>query len=149
MAAHLELSLVLTPTCLPGKVVRQKRMRLPQEATKRPVERPGDGAFSFGALAATLCRCCFEEEVKTIGSTQENDMHHHDERSGRILRLPQVMERVGLRRSSIYAGMRSNEFPRSVRIGRRAIGWHEAEINDFVENRARTGESQHIAGGAQ
>lgn len=59
-----------------------------------------------------------------------------------ILRLPAVMHRVGLSRSSIYARMHQGTFPRSVRLGPRAIGFVEAEIttwlNETIEQRTLT-----------
>jgi prophage regulatory protein len=73
-------------------------------------------------------------------------MNENHGRETRILRLRQVMDRVGLKRSTIYAAMRSDTFPRSVQIGRRAVGWLEADINDFVERRPRTGDQPIRAG---
>jgi prophage regulatory protein len=53
----------------------------------------------------------------------------------RILRLPQVMARIGLSRSSIYLGISRNEFPRQVRLGARAVGWLQADIDEWVHER--------------
>jgi prophage regulatory protein len=52
-----------------------------------------------------------------------------------ILRLPQVMARVGLSRSSIYLNISRSEFPRQVRLGARAVGWLQAEIDEWVRHR--------------
>jgi prophage regulatory protein len=52
-----------------------------------------------------------------------------------ILRLPQVMARIGLSRSSIYLGISRNEFPRQVRLGARAVGWLQADIDEWVRQR--------------
>jgi prophage regulatory protein len=41
-----------------------------------------------------------------------------------ILRLPQIIKRTGLSRSSIYLRMANNEFPESVSLGGRAVGWY-------------------------
>jgi prophage regulatory protein len=54
-----------------------------------------------------------------------------------ILRLPAVKERTGLSRSTIYARMAEGTFPTSIALGGRAVGWVEAEINEWLE--------QHIA----
>lgn len=48
--------------------------------------------------------------------------------TSRLLRLPQVESMTGLRRSSIYAGMRNGRFPASVRLGARAVAWREHEV---------------------
>ena len=46
----------------------------------------------------------------------------------KIYRLPEVMDMTGLSRSSIYLRVSTNEFPKPVKIGRRAIGWPEDSI---------------------
>jgi prophage regulatory protein len=53
----------------------------------------------------------------------------------RILRLPEVMRRTGLRRDSIYRLGHDGAFPRPVKISERATGWIEAEVDAFVEQR--------------
>lgn len=57
----------------------------------------------------------------------------------RILRLPAVIERVGLSRSAIYARMAKGQFPRPLRIGARAVGWLEADIDEWLATRPRGG----------
>ena len=42
--------------------------------------------------------------------------------------LPEVMDMTGLSRSSIYLRVSTDEFPKPVKIGRRAIGWPEESI---------------------
>ncbi|MDB3931276.1 AlpA family phage regulatory protein [Paracoccaceae bacterium] len=46
----------------------------------------------------------------------------------RIYRLPAVMNLTGLSRSSIYLRVSTNEFPKPIKIGRRAVGWTEDSI---------------------
>ena len=46
----------------------------------------------------------------------------------KIYRLPEVMNMTGLSRSSIYLRVSTDEFPKPVKIGRRAIGWPEESI---------------------
>lgn len=52
----------------------------------------------------------------------------------RILRLPAVLRRVGLSRSSIYSRIRRGTFPRSVRLGDHAIGFVEHEISSWIKS---------------
>jgi prophage regulatory protein len=54
---------------------------------------------------------------------------------GRILRLKEVTERVGLKKSSIYRFMSIGTFPKNFKIGQRASGWMEEDINKWVEKR--------------
>jgi prophage regulatory protein len=51
-----------------------------------------------------------------------------------ILRLPAVIQRVGLSRSSIYARIRRGTFPRSVSLGPHSIGFVEQEINAWLKS---------------
>lgn len=61
--------------------------------------------------------------------------------SEKILRLPEVKERTGLSRSSIYKLMSENLFPHSVKIALRAVGWYESHIDQFVESRKSGGQA--------
>ena len=47
-----------------------------------------------------------------------------------IYRFPEVMKLTGLSRSSIYLAVSKEEFPKPIKIGRRAVGWP----NDVIEN---------------
>jgi prophage regulatory protein len=50
----------------------------------------------------------------------------------RLIRLPEVMARVGLRRTAIYQRMREGRFPRSRSLGSRCTVWVEAEIDAWI-----------------
>ena len=49
-----------------------------------------------------------------------------------ILRLPDVMKRVGLCRASIYQRMGNGTFPKQILLGARAVGWLEHEIDAWL-----------------
>ena len=49
-----------------------------------------------------------------------------------ILRLPAVKIRTGLSRSTIYLRISEGNFPKPVPLGGRAVGWIEAEVNDWL-----------------
>ena len=53
----------------------------------------------------------------------------------RILRLPEVVARTGLSRSTIYARLEQGRFPRPVALGGRAVGWIESEIDEWIRER--------------
>lgn len=50
-----------------------------------------------------------------------------------ILRLPNVKARTGLSRSSIYLRVAEGRFPKPVSLGGRAVGWVEAEVDNWLE----------------
>ncbi len=50
-----------------------------------------------------------------------------------ILRLPAVKARTGLSRSTIYLRVSHGTFPKPVSLGARAVGWVEAEIQEWLQ----------------
>jgi prophage regulatory protein len=52
-----------------------------------------------------------------------------------VLRLPAVKSRVGLGRSSIYSALARGEFPAPVKLGERAVGWIESDIDAWISTR--------------
>jgi len=49
-----------------------------------------------------------------------------------ILRFPEVVHITGLSRSSIYIYMKEGVFPKPIKIGKRAIGWLEEDIEKYL-----------------
>ena len=61
-----------------------------------------------------------------------------------FLRRPAVEAITGLGRSTIYQMMSDGRFPKSVRIGRRAVAWTAEEVQAWLEQRIseRSGDLQ-------
>ncbi len=55
----------------------------------------------------------------------------------RMLRRPEVETRTGLSRSTIYAMISEGTFPKPIRLGKRAVGWPETCIQEWIEDRKR------------
>lgn len=53
----------------------------------------------------------------------------------KILRLPNVISRTGLLRSTIYLRVSDGSFPAPVSLGGRAVGWIEAEVDAWLNQR--------------
>ena len=53
----------------------------------------------------------------------------------KILSLPQVCEVTGLCRSMIYQLEADLRFPQRVKIGVRAVGWLDKEVNAWLDRR--------------
>ena len=53
--------------------------------------------------------------------------------SKKFIRLPEVKYKTGLSRSSIYLRMSNGEFPQSISLGSRAIGWLDADIEQWLD----------------
>ncbi len=52
-----------------------------------------------------------------------------------IWRLPEVMARSGLPRSTIYHKMGLDEFPQSINLGIRSVGWIAEEVEEWIQDR--------------
>lgn len=52
-----------------------------------------------------------------------------------ILRLRHVLSRLALSRSTIYAYIEKDNFPRPIKLGPRAVGWLSADIDAWLEQR--------------
>ena len=50
----------------------------------------------------------------------------------RLIRLPEVIARVGLKRSSIYQRMAEGRFPKGRSLGPRCVVWVEAEVDAWI-----------------
>ena len=62
-------------------------------------------------------------------------------RQVRFLRLPEVLARTGLSRSTIYVRLDQGRFPQPVSLGARAVGWIEAEVDEWMRERIATSRS--------
>ena len=63
---------------------------------------------------------------------QVNDAVSPSLPAGRLLRLPEVIARVGLKRSAIYQRMSDGRFPRSRSLGPKCTVWVETEIDEWI-----------------
>lgn len=59
---------------------------------------------------------------------------------GKLLRLPAVEERTGLKKSTVYAGVSAKTFPAPVRLSARAVAWREEEIDRWISERTSKGQ---------
>lgn len=57
--------------------------------------------------------------------------------SKKFIRLPEVKNKTGLSRSSIYLRMSNDEFPKNILLGSssRAVGWLDADIEQWLDER--------------
>ncbi|AFT71460.1 Phage transcriptional regulator, AlpA [Alloalcanivorax dieselolei B5] len=62
----------------------------------------------------------------------------------RIMRLKEVMDTTGLKRSAIYKAISEGRFPKQVSLGARAAGWVADEIESWIMERIeeRDGEEE-------
>jgi prophage regulatory protein len=59
----------------------------------------------------------------------------------RALRVQAVIDKTGLGRSTIYAMMKADRFPAPIKLGHRAVGWLEDDIDLWLDVRAIASEA--------
>ena len=63
-----------------------------------------------------------------------------------LLRRPDVQQRTGLSRSSVYALSKEGKFPCPVPLGPRSVAWVEEEVDIWIEERIQ---QRQAAGGEE
>lgn len=62
-----------------------------------------------------------------VGSVSTNE---------KILRLPQVLDKVGLKKSAIYNRIKVGQFPPPIKLGTHASGWLESDVQNWILQQA-------------
>ena len=52
-----------------------------------------------------------------------------------LLRLPDVLKRTALSRSTLYDLIKKGQFPRQIQLSIRCVGWSEDEVHDWILKR--------------
>jgi prophage regulatory protein len=53
----------------------------------------------------------------------------------KLIRLPEVMDRVGLSRSTIYMYIQQGRFSKNIKLGTRTVAWNSEEIDDWIQEK--------------
>ncbi|ALB95425.1 AlpA family transcriptional regulator [Burkholderia pseudomallei] len=69
-------------------------------------------------------------------------MHHRhnddtNQRPERLLRFVEVSSRIRLSKSEIYRRISAGTFPKSVKLGPRAVAWRESDIDGWIQALSR------------
>ena len=63
--------------------------------------------------------------------------HRKPTDTDRLIRLPEVLERLPVSKSTWWEGVRSGKFPKAIKIGPRLTCWRLADILEIVERGVR------------
>ena len=63
----------------------------------------------------------------------DNSDEPKDAKAGRLLRLPEVLNRIPISRSAWWEGVRTGKYPQPVNIRLRVRCWRERDIDELVE----------------
>ena len=74
--------------------------------------------------------------MKTNNMNQQQAASHeqNEDISRRLIRLPEVLKRVGLSRARMYGLINAGRFPKQVRIGLRSVAFIESEIEAWMDS---------------
>lgn len=53
----------------------------------------------------------------------------------RLIRLPTVLSKTGLKRATVYAEIAAGRFPKQILIGRRSVAWDEEAVDRWIRDR--------------
>lgn len=56
-------------------------------------------------------------------------------KTNNMIRMNVVKEMTGLSRSTIYQFIKDGKFPEQIKLGERASGWLESEVDDWLQKR--------------
>ncbi|MDM1762179.1 AlpA family transcriptional regulator [Acinetobacter sp. 251-1] len=62
-------------------------------------------------------------------------MNTSKNQNNRLIRRKEVQKKTGLGASSIYAMMKSGEFPQCLNLSERRVAWVESDVDSWVEDR--------------
>lgn len=57
----------------------------------------------------------------------------------RLIRLPEVENLMGVKKSTIYDMLKKGEFIKPIRFSARAVVWSEAAVLQFIQDRIKEG----------
>ncbi len=61
-----------------------------------------------------------------------------------LLRLPDVIARIGFSRAWIYAAVADGRFPKPLKVGGRAVAWRASDVAAWIDALAATDASVRV-----
>lgn len=76
-----------------------------------------------------------------VKSTEEKKMKNNNEQSSmtnkredkRFIRVPEVLRKVGISRTTLYELIKRGSFPNKVKISLRSVAFVESEVDEWIE----------------
>lgn len=60
-----------------------------------------------------------------------------------VSRLPAVEAKTGIKKTKIYKLMREGKFPPCIKLGGRAVGWLETDLDTWIQNQIQITSAGH------
>ncbi|MEX3760268.1 helix-turn-helix transcriptional regulator [Paraburkholderia phenoliruptrix] len=90
------------------------------------------------AMPSVVSRCPLRSSIagsRTLWIIVDGKCNTESSEMDQVMRMKDVVKKIGLCRATIYAMISRGEFPRPIRIGERATGWRESELEAWLANR--------------
>lgn len=55
----------------------------------------------------------------------------------RLIRLPEVMAKTGIKKSTVWDFVKKEKFPKPIKISARITVWREIEIDQYIASKIR------------
>ncbi len=81
----------------------------------------------------TTLRSNASQDVIPIATAREE--LENSRRPGRLLRLPEVLHRTGLTRSTLYRRIAEGTFPKAYSLGGKIVAWAESDVDQWITAR--------------
>ena len=62
----------------------------------------------------------------------------------RLIRLPEVLDRIPLSRTSIYNRINDGTFPKPIKLGSRSVAWLESAIDECIAAHVEYAQSEEV-----
>jgi prophage regulatory protein len=99
------------------------------------------GALNANTRCPTSERSAIVETHSRFRGTEMKQMAGDSNAVGNVRRLPGVCRMTGLGRSTIYRMEAAKQFPQRIKLGLRAVGWMESEVQGWLTMRAKAREA--------
>jgi prophage regulatory protein len=79
-----------------------------------------------------------------VGESEMNQTTRDAITVGNVIRLQEVRRMTGLGRSTIYRLQADQQFPQSIKLGIRAVGWLEREVKEWLAERVASSRDKQL-----
>ena len=63
-----------------------------------------------------------------------------------LLRLPKVLSRTGLGRSTLYRLVATGDFPAPIKLTKRSIAWPDSSVEEWIQEKTAEGKELEAVG---
>ena len=97
-----------------------------------------------GYMLNTVCGQAERSESDGRPGSTTRDQNFSRGTSLRILRLPQVMQQTGLKKTKLYELQAEGTFPNRIQITTYAVGWIAEEVQTWIARRVAASKPSRI-----